>query len=54
MPKFSIGDTVEKSAGEDGVVVVIFTNADGEPVYGVNSEGTLQFVRETRLVSHQS
>jgi hypothetical protein len=54
MPKFAIGDAVEKPAGEDGTVVAIFTTTEGEPRYGVESEGALQFVLETKLVPHQT
>jgi hypothetical protein len=54
MPKFAVGDAVEKAAGESGIVVVIFTTTEGEPRYGVESEGTLQFVLETKLVPHQT
>lgn len=50
MPKFAVGDTVEKVAGKDGVVVGIFTTTDGEPRYAIKSEGTLDFVVETKLV----
>jgi len=54
MPKFAVGDAVEKAAGENGIVVVIFTTTEGEPRYAVESEGTLQFVLETKLVSHRT
>ncbi len=54
MPKFAVGDAVERAAGENGVVVAIFTTTEGEPRYAVESEGTLQFVLETKLVSHQT
>jgi hypothetical protein len=54
MPIFAVGDAVEKAAGEDGVVVAIFTTDKGEPRYAVESEGSLQFVLETKLVPHQT
>ena len=54
MPKFAVGDAVEKPAGEDGVVVAIFTTDKGEPRYAVESDGSLQFVLETKLVRHQT
>jgi hypothetical protein len=54
MPRFAIGDFVEETAGENGIVVGIFTTNDGEPIYGVDSEGSLQFILETRLVPDQS
>ena len=54
MPKFAVGDAVEKAAGEDGIVVAIFTTTEGEPRYAVESEGALQFVLETELIPHQT
>ena len=49
MPKFAIGDAVEKDAQEKGVVVAIFTTNEGELRYAVESDGALQFVLENRL-----
>jgi hypothetical protein len=55
MPKFAVGDTVEKAAsGESRAVVGIFTTDDGEPRYAVESEGALDFVVEAELVSRQT
>jgi hypothetical protein len=53
MPKFAVGDTVEK-AGESRAVVGIFTTDDGEPRYAVELEGTLDFVVEDELVPSQT
>lgn len=54
MPKFAIGDAVEKAAGQDGIVVAIFATAEGKPRYAVESEGALEFVLETELVPLQT
>ena len=54
MPKFAIGDVVDKDKSNTGIVVAIFTTTDGEPRYAVENEGALQFVLEAELVSHQT
>ena len=51
MPKYALGDVVEKDANERGVVVAIFTTDDGEPRYVMESDGALQFVLENRLAA---
>jgi hypothetical protein len=53
MPKFAVGETVDKDQDECGVVVGIFTTAEGHPRYAVEKDGSLQFVLETRLAPHQ-
>ena len=50
MSKFAVGDAVKKAAGENGVVIAIFTTDKGEPRYAVESEGALQFILETKLL----
>ena len=52
MPKFAIGDTVDKDKCNIGVVVAVFTTVDGKPRYAVENEGSLQFPLETELVPH--
>jgi hypothetical protein len=56
MPKFAIGDKVDKATGdhEGGVVVAVFSTDDGRFRYAVDMEGygALQFLTEERLVVH--
>ena len=54
MPKFSIGDVVDKDKSNAGVIVAIFATTDGGLRYAVENEGTLQFVLEAELVPHQT
>lgn len=54
MPKFAVGDTVEKFSGESRAVVGIFTTDSGEARYAVELEGALDFVMETELVPTQT
>ena len=54
MPKFAIGDPVEKDANEKGVVVAIFTTNDGELRYAVESDGAVEFVLENRLAPRET
>jgi hypothetical protein len=58
MPKFAIGDKVEKAAGdhEGGVVVAVFSTDDDNFRYAVDMEGygALQFLTERSLVVHPS
>jgi hypothetical protein len=56
MPKFAIGDRVDKATDdqEDGVVVAVFSTDDGNFRYAVDMEGygALQFLTEEKLVGH--
>ena len=56
MPKFAIGDRVDKATDdqEDGVVVAVFSTVDGNFRYAVDMEGygALQFLTEEKLVVH--
>jgi hypothetical protein len=56
MPKFAIGDRVDKATGdqEGGVVVAVFSTDDGNFRYAVDMEGygALQFLTEEKLVVH--
>ena len=56
MPKFAIGDRVDKATAdqEDGVVVAVFSTDDGNFRYAVDMEGygALQFLTEEKLVVH--
>jgi hypothetical protein len=54
MPKYALGDAVEKDASEKGVVVAIFTTDDGKPRYVLESDGALQFVLEDRLAARET
>ena len=56
MPKFAIGDRVDKATNDqaDGVVVAVFSTDDGNFRYAVDMEGygALQFLTEEKLVVH--
>ena len=56
MPRFAIGDKVDKATGdhEGGVIVAVFLTDDGNFRYAVDMEGygALQFLTEERLVVH--
>ena len=56
MPRFSVGEIVDKATGDHscGVVVAVFPTVDGSYEYAVDTEGygALQFVIEERLVTH--
>jgi hypothetical protein len=56
MPKFAIGDRVDKATDDqkDGVVVAVFSTDDGNFRYAVDMEGygALQFLTEDKLVVH--
>jgi hypothetical protein len=54
MPKFAIGDVVEKDKSNPGVVAAVFTANSGELRYVVEHEGELQFILESELVPHQT
>jgi hypothetical protein len=56
MPRFAIGETVDKTADDHscGVVVAVFPTTDGSYRYAIDAEGygALQFVSEDRLITH--
>jgi hypothetical protein len=56
MPKFEVGEIVDKATGDHscGVVVAVFPTVDGSYEYAIDTEGygTLQFVIEDRLITH--
>ena len=49
MAKYAIGDFVTKDNKSSVVVRAIFTTAEGQLRYAVESEGALAFVEEDRL-----
>jgi hypothetical protein len=58
MSKFAIGDRVDKAADdqEGGTVIAVFSTADGQFRYAVDTEGygALQFFAEENLVVHSN
>ena len=56
MPRFAVGETVDKTADDHswGVVVAVFPTVDGSYRYAIDAEGygALQFVSEEKLVTH--
>jgi hypothetical protein len=56
MPKFAVGEIVEKTTGDHshGVVVAVFSTVDGSYQYFIDTEGygTLQSVVEDKLATH--
>jgi hypothetical protein len=54
MAKFAIGDKVAKDKDHSGKVAAVFTTAEGQLRYAVESEGALQFLLEVELVPLQS
>ena len=56
MPKFAVGEMVDKATGDrsQGVVVAVFPTVEGSYEYAIDTEGygALQFVMEDRLVTH--
>jgi hypothetical protein len=58
MPRFAVGETVDKTTGDhsSGVVVAVFPTVDDSYRYAIDTEGygTLQFVGEDRLIIHQA
>jgi hypothetical protein len=56
MPKFAVGEMVDKATGDrsHGVVVAVFPTVEGSYEYAIDTEGygALQFVIEDRLVTH--
>jgi hypothetical protein len=56
MPKFAIGDVVDKDKTQSGTVIAVFTTIEGEQRYAVDMDGygALQFVMECNLVPHET
>jgi hypothetical protein len=56
VPKFAIGDVVDKDKTHSGTVIAIFTTIEGEQRYAVDMEGygALQFIMECNLVPHET
>ena len=56
MPRFAVGEMVDKATGDHshGVVVAVFLTFEGAYRYAIDTEGygALQFVVEDRLVAH--
>jgi hypothetical protein len=54
MPKFAIGDVVDKDKKRCGTVIAVFTTMEGQQRYAVDMEGygALQFILECNLVPH--
>jgi hypothetical protein len=56
MPKFAIGDVVDKDKTHYGTVIAVFTTMEGQQRYAVDMEGygALQFITECNLVPHET
>ena len=56
MPKFAIGDVVDKDKTHSGTVIAVFMTVEGEQRYAVDMEGygALQFIMECNLVPHET
>jgi hypothetical protein len=56
MPKFAIGDVVDKDTTHYGTVIAVFTTMEGRQRYAVDMEdyGALQFITECNLVRHET
>jgi hypothetical protein len=56
MPKFAIGDVVDRDKLHSGTVIAIFTTVEGEQRYAVDMEGygALQFIMECNLIPHET
>ena len=56
MPKFAIGDLVDKDKTHSGTVIAVFTTIEGEQRYAVDLDGygALQFIMECNLVPHET
>ena len=54
MPKFVIGDIVDKDKSNTGVILAVFTTTNGQLRYAVEHDGTLEFILETELVPHET
>ena len=53
MPRFGIGDVVDKDKTHSGTVIAIYTTKEGEQRYAVDMEGYgVQFIMECNLVPH--
>jgi hypothetical protein len=56
MPKFAIGDVVDKDKAHYGTVIAVFITVEGQQGYAVDMEGygALQFIMECNLVLHET
>ena len=56
MPKFAIGDVVDKDKTHSGTVIAVFMTVEGEQRYAVDMEGygALQFIMECNLIPHET
>jgi hypothetical protein len=56
MPKFAVGDVVDKDKTHSGTVVVVFATIEGEQRNAVDMEGygALQFIMKRNLVPHET
>jgi len=56
MPKFAIGDVVDKDKAHYGTVIAVFITMEGQQGYAVDMEGygALQFITECNLVRHET
>jgi len=56
MPKFAIGDVVDKDKAHYGTVIAVFITVEGQQGYAVDMEGygALQFITECNLVRHET
>jgi hypothetical protein len=56
MPKFAIGDVVDKDTAHYGTVIAVFITVEGQQGYAVDMEGygALQFIMECNLVLHET
>ena len=54
MPKFAIGDVVDKDTTHYGTVIAVFTTMEGQQRYAVDMDGygALEFIMECNLVPH--
>ena len=49
MKKFALGDVVNSDKGRRGIVRAIFRSKEGQQLYAIEKDGTLDFVEEARL-----
>ena len=56
MPKFAIGDVVDKDKTHYGTIIAVFTTMEGQQRYAVDIEGygAFQFIMECNLVRHET
>ncbi|WP_024509002.1 hypothetical protein [Bradyrhizobium sp. ARR65] len=49
MKKFVLGDVVNSDKGRRGIVRAIFRSKDGQQLYAIEKDGSLDFIEEARL-----